>query len=580
MLMTKKLLTGNEAVARGFWQAGGRVVSAYPGTPSTEITENAARYPELYAEWAPNEKVALETALGAAIGGARALAAMKHVGLNVAADPLFTAAYTGINAGLVIISADDPGMHSSQNEQDNRHYARAAKLPCLEPSDSAEALAFTELALELSERFDTPVLLRLTTRVAHGQSLVELDERAEVKLKPYIKDVQKYVMTPAGARVRHVLLEKRLKDLAAYAEQTEVNRAELRDKALGVVCSGAAYQYVREAFLQASVFKLGLVYPLPEQCLRDFAAAVDALYVVEELDPFVEYQLKSWGIACCGKELFSPLGEIFPPQIKAALGGITAEAPEETPSLPPRPPVLCAGCPHRASFLAIKKLKAPVMGDIGCYTLASGSPLSAIDTTVCMGASITMAHGLSKAQGNTVVKPVAVLGESTFIHSGITGLINAVYNQANITVVILDNSTTAMTGHQHNPTSGFNAQALPAPALDLTALCAACGVGYVRKVNPFDQKALVAALKGAQELEGPAVVICEYPCILLPQAERGQPLTVDSEACVGCKVCLSIGCPALSMHKDKADIDVGQCTGCALCAGLCAKKAISGGDNI
>ena len=578
--MTKKLLTGNEAVARGFWEAGGRVISAYPGTPSTEITENAACYPELYAEWAPNEKVALEAAFGAAVGGARALAAMKHVGLNVAADPLFTAVYTGVNAGLVVITADDPGMHSSQNEQDNRHYARSAKLPCLEPSDSAEALAFTQLALTLSERFDTPVLLRLTTRVSHGQSLVELSDRIEVELKPYTRDIQKYVMAPAGARPRHVALEKRLLELAAYAEETEVNRAELRDKAIGIVCSGAVYQYVREALPQASVFKLGLVNPLPKQRLLDFAAAVDELYVVEELDPFFEQQLKSWGIACKGKELFSLLGEIFPPHIKAALGGATKQQPQETPGLPPRPPVLCAGCPHRASFAVIKKLKAPVMGDIGCYTLAAGPPLSAIDTTVCMGASITMAHGLAKAQGNTGVKPLAVLGESTFIHSGVTGLINAVYNQANITVVILDNSITAMTGHQHNPASGQNARALPAPALDLAALAAACGVNYVRTADSFDQKALAAALKGAQEYEGPAVIISKSPCILLPQAKRGKPLSVDTEACVGCKSCLSIGCPALGMQKGKAAIDASQCTGCALCAGLCAKKAIGGREQI
>ena len=578
--MTKKLLTGNEAVARGFWQAGGRVVSAYPGTPSTEITVNAANYAELYAEWAPNEKVALEAALGAAVGGARAMAAMKHVGLNVAADPLFTAAYTGVNAGLVVINADDPGMHSSQNEQDNRHYARAAKLPCLEPSDSAEALAFTQLALELSERFDTPVLLRLTTRVAHGQTLVELSGRTEVELKPYQKDIQKYVMTPAWARPRHVALEQRMRELAVYAEETEVNRMELRDKAIGVVCSGAAYQYVREALPQASVFKLGLIYPLPQQRLCDFAAAVEALYVVEELDPFVEQQLKSWGIACQGKEIFSTLGEIFPSQIRAALGGDTADVPTETAGLPPRPPVLCAGCPHRAAFAAIKKLKAPVTGDIGCYTLASAPPLSSIDTTLCMGASITMAHGFAKAWVAAGIKPVAVLGESTFIHSGITGLIHAVYNQANITVVILDNGTTAMTGHQHNPASGVNAKALPAPALDMAALSAACGVDYVRVADPFDQQALTAALAGAQGFVGPAVVICKYPCILLPHVKRNLPLAVDEANCVGCKVCLSIGCPALSLRGKKAAIDSSQCTGCALCVGLCAKKAISGRERI
>lgn len=577
--MTKKLLTGNEAVARGFWEAGGRVVSAYPGTPSTEITENAAKYAELYAEWAPNEKVALEVALGASVGGARALAAMKHVGLNVAADPLFTSAYTGVNGGLVIITADDPGMHSSQNEQDNRHYARAAKLPCLEPADSAESRDFTRLSLEISERFDTPVLLRLTTRVSHGQSLVELAEREEVALKPYEKDIKKYVMTPAGARPRHVVVEQRMEELAAYAETAEINREEYRGRAVGVVCSGAVYQYVREALPDASVFKLGMVYPLPEKRLRAFAAGVDKLYVIEELDPFVEQQLKSWGIECVGKEKFSLLGEIFPQNIEAALTNLVREIPSETPKIPARPPVLCAGCPHRAAFVAIKKLKLPVTGDIGCYTLAASPPLSAIDTTVCMGASITMAHGMAKAQGADAAskQPVAVLGESTFIHSGVTGLINAVYNQADITVVVLDNSITAMTGHQHNPASGQNAHSLPAPALNLAALAAACGAGYVREVDPFDQEAFTAALKGAVEHSGPAVVISKYPCVLLPQAPREKALKVDEEACIGCKACLAIGCPALGVQDKKAVIDAGQCTGCGLCASLCPKKAIDGG---
>ncbi|MCL2495853.1 MAG: indolepyruvate ferredoxin oxidoreductase subunit alpha [Clostridiales bacterium] len=575
--MSKKLLTGNEAVARGFWEAGGMVVSAYPGTPSTEITENAAAYDELYAEWAPNEKVALEVALGAAVAGARSLAAMKHVGLNVAADPLFTASYTGINGGLVVAVADDPGMHSSQNEQDSRHYARAAKLPCLEPSDSAEARDFTKLALELSERFDTPVLLRLTTRISHGQSLVELAEREEKTLIPYEKDVQKYVMAPASARLRHVVVEQRMEELYAYAEETAINREEYRGKSLGVVCSGAVYQYVREALPDASVFKLGMVYPLPIQRLRAFAAGVDKLYVIEELDPFVEQQLKSWGIACTGKQEFPLIGEIFPTQIKAAVLGAAKQTPAETAGIPARPPVLCAGCPHRAAFAALKKLRLPVLGDIGCYTLAAFPPLSSMDTTVCMGASVSMAHGMEKASSDC--KPLAVLGESTFIHSGITGLINAVYNQADITVLILDNSITAMTGHQQNPSSGLNARLLPAPRLDLPALAAACGVGYVREVDPFEQKDFLAALKGAVEFKGPAVVISKYPCVLLPQAPRKAALMVDENICIGCKACLAIGCPALGMRRKKAGIDISQCMGCALCASICPKRAIKGREE-
>jgi len=575
--MMKKLLTGNEAVARGFWEAGGRVVSAYPGTPSTEITENAATYAELYAEWAPNEKVALEVALGAAVAGARSLAAMKHVGLNVAADPLFTAAYTGVNGGLVVAVADDPGMHSSQNEQDSRHYARAAKLPCLEPSDSAEARDFTKLALELSERFDTPVLLRLTTRVSHGQSLVELAQREEQTLKPYVKDVQKYVMAPASARLRHVVVEQRLEELNAYAEGTAVNREEYRGRSLGVVCSGAVYQYVREALPDASIFKLGMVHPLPQQRLRAFAAGVDKLYVIEELDPFVEQQLQSWGIACVGKEKFPLLYEIFPAQIKAAILGSTAPTPAETAGIPARPPVLCAGCPHRAAFAAVKKLRLPVFGDIGCYTLAAFPPLSSMDTTVCMGASVTMAHGMEKS--GSAVKPLAVLGESTFIHSGITGLINAVYNQADITVLILDNSITAMTGHQQNPASGLNARLLPAPSLDLQAIVSACGVGYIRQVDPFAQKEFLAALKGAVEFTGPAVVISKYPCVLLPQVQRKAALSVDESLCIGCKACLTIGCPALGVRQEKSGIDSSQCTGCALCAGICPKRAIVGREE-
>ncbi len=577
--MERKLMTGNEAIARAFWEAGGRVVSAYPGTPSTEITENAATYEELYAEWAPNEKVALEVAIGSAIAGARSLAAMKHVGLNVAADPLFTAAYTGTNAGLLIITADDPGMHSSQNEQDNRHYGMAAKLPVLEPANSAEAHHMTKLGLELSETYDTPVLLRLTTRIAHGQTAVCLNEREEVALKPYQKNIAKYVMTPAGARPRHIEVEKHIEQLIAYAETAEINREEMRDSQIGVVCSGAVYQYVREALPNASIFKLGMAWPLPKERLSAFAAKVDKLYVVEELDPIYENALKSWGIACQGKEKFSLMGEIFPEHIKEAILG-EAMPKIEQGNLPMRPPVLCAGCPHRATFAQLKKLKVPVSGDIGCYTLAASPPLSALDTTVCMGASISMAHGMNKAFGDEDnLKPVAVLGESTFLHSGLTGLVNACYNEANITIMLLDNAITAMTGHQQNPASGRNAKLNQAPSVDFTALAKACGVEFVKTVDPFEQDELAKVIKEAQAFEGVAVVICQYPCVLLPQFKKSAPCRVVTEKCIGCKGCLRIGCPAIRVVDQKAIIDDSQCTGCNLCTWHCPTKAIAKGGN-
>jgi len=568
-------MTGNEAVARGFWEAGGRVVSAYPGTPSTEITENAAKYQELYAEWAPNEKVALEVAIGASMGGARSLAAMKHVGLNVAADPLFTVAYTGVNGGLIIVSADDPGMHSSQNEQDNRNYARAAKIPALEPADSSEAKEFTKLGLVLSEQFDTPVMLRLTTRIAHSQSFVELEDREESANKTYKKDISKYVMTPAGARPRHVLIESRMEALAEFAATGEINRAEYRSKDIGVICAGAVYQYVREALPDASVYKLGMIYPLSYQSIIDFANQVKKLYVIEELDPFIENILKSWGIECIGKDIFSLCGEIFPETIAGKLAGCPLPEISENPNIPPRPPVMCAGCPHRAVFYMFNKLKLTVTGDIGCYTLAAAPPLAAIDSTVCMGASIGMAHGLEKALGrDSSVHTVAVLGESTFIHSGITSLINTVYNQSAVTTVILDNHITAMTGHQNNPASGYNAKGQAAPALDLAALVKACGVPMVNVVDPFDLAKSERVLKESLAFDGPSVIIYRQPCVLLGRTVTNTKYEVNRQNCIGCKICLKCGCPALGYSEGKAVIDQQQCTGCGLCAGLCPKETI------
>lgn len=578
--MKKELLTGNEAIARGVWEAGGRVVSAYPGTPSTEITENAATYPELYAEWAPNEKVAFEVALGASIGGGRSLVAMKHVGLNVAADPLFTAAYTGVNGGLIVISADDPGMHSSQNEQDNRHYGRASKVPVIEPADSDEALRFTKRAFELSEEFDTPVIMRLTTRIAHGRSFVETGARQEVPLKPYTKNIGKFVMVPANARNRHIFVEERLKRLSAFGDISDLNRVEMGDKSIGVICSGAVYQYVKEALPEVSVLKLGLTFPLPKKLITDFAARVDKLYVIEELEPFIEDTVKAWGIEVCGKDVFSPLGEIFPEAIAKNILGTDPAGTGDIQGIPARPPVMCAGCPHRGLFYVLNKLKLIVTGDIGCYTLALSPPLSAIDTTICMGASIGTAHGMEKARGKEASqKMVAVLGESTFIHSGITGLINTVYNKSNVTTIILDNSITAMTGHQHNPASGYTAKGETAPVLDIPNLVKACGVEYVAVVDPGDLKATEKALKEALAFDGPAVVITKKPCILLDKKSQAAPYGVDNSQCIGCKLCMGLGCPALGMGNDetgkpKAVIEKTQCVGCGLCAPVCPRKAI------
>ncbi|MGI5891971.1 MAG: indolepyruvate ferredoxin oxidoreductase subunit alpha [Bacillota bacterium] len=576
----KKLITGNEAVARALWEAGGRFIAAYPGTPSTEITEYAAQYDEIYAEWSPNEKVALEVALGASLGGGRAIAAMKHVGVNIAADSLFNMAYTGVNAGLVLVSADDPNIHSSQNEQDNRHYARAAKIPMLEPSDSQEVLDFTKKAFEISEEFDIPVLLRMTTRICHGQSFVELGNRTEIPLKPYIKNQAKYTLVPTNARPRHVSLEDRIARLADYSETSPYNYMELQDTSIGVICAGAAYQYVKEALPEASVLKLGFSYPLPKKLIHDFAAKVDKLYVVEELDPFMEDIIKSWGLKVEGKELFSLLGEVSHEDIVKQIAGINIEVAPVDKSAPPRPPVLCPGCPHRGTFYVFQKLNLTVTGDIGCYTLVCLPPLSAMDTGFCMGSSIGTAHGMAKVMGpESTKKTVAVIGESTFIHSGITPLIDVAYNQSNTTTVILDNSITAMTGHQPNPTTGYNAKGQPAPAVDLVTLCQACGIEHVRVADPFDLTAFEKTLKEALEYEGPAVVISKRPCILLDKKAKYVPLHIDEDKCIGCKICLKLGCPALGQRnnqegKTKAFIEPSQCTECGLCVQVCPRDAI------
>jgi len=574
--LTKKLMTGNEAVARGMWEAGGRVVSSYPGTPSTEITQFLAKYPEIHAEWAPNEKVAYEVAIGASIGGARAMSCMKHVGVNVAADPLFTSSYVGVNAGLVIISADDPGMHSSQNEQDNRNYGRAAKIPVLEPADSAECLSFTKAAYELSEEFDTPVMLRLTTRIAHSQSLVEEGEREKVPLKFYMKNVAKNVMVPAYARQRHVVVEEKIEKLSSYEVNSRFNIIEKgTDTKLGVVASGAVYQYVKEVLPEAYVLKIGMPYPLSKELCEEFAGMVDRVVVIEELDPFIEQTMAGFGIKVEGKNLFSKLGEIFAADIDAALGSGVAPVAGENTNVPVRPPVLCPGCPHRGVFYVLNQLKLVVSGDIGCYTLGSAAPLSAIDTTVCMGCSVSAAHGLEMAQGkNFARKTVAVIGDSTFMHSGITGLINTVYNGGTTTTIILDNSITAMTGHQQNPTTGKNCKLEDAPAVDLVALVKACGVKRVVEVDPYDIKELRNVLKEETKAEEPSVIITRRPCILLDSKFVKAPYFIDSAVCRNCGSCMRIGCPAIAMTENGPVINASQCVGCGLCTKLCAFGAI------
>ena len=570
----KKLMLGNEAIARGAYEAGVKVVSAYPGTPSTEVSECIARYDEVYAEWAPNEKVAFEVAIGASFAGARSMVCMKHVGVNVAADPMFTAAYTGVNGGLVILAADDPGMHSSQNEQDTRFYARSAHIPMLEPADSAEAKEFTKLAFELSEKYDTPVFVRTTTRLAHSQSLVETAERREVPLRPYVKDVSKYTMMPSSAIGRHVAVEAREDKLAADVNFFDVNREEMNDPSLGIVCSGVVYQYVKEALPEASVFKLGVVYPLPFGRLRDFASKVERLVVVEELEPFFQNQLKANGIDCEGKNLFSKQGEISVADIRLKLLGEKLDV--EKQDLPVRPPVMCAGCPHRGVFYILNKLKVTVSADIGCYTLGAQPPLCAVDTVVCMGASVGIAHGFEKAAGREQSKrTVAVIGDSTFIHSGITGLINAVYNKSNITLVILDNSTTGMTGHQQHPATGLTLKQEPAKILDIVALCKTVGCDSVRVVDSYDLAEVEKTLKEELAADGVSVIVAKRPCALL---DRNYPAPCTVSDCRKCGMCFKLGCPAIEKQADgSAKINASLCVGCGLCEKVCKFGAIKEG---
>ena len=566
----KKLMLGNAAVARGLYEAGCRFVSSYPGTPSTEITEEVTQYGEIYAEWAPNEKVAMEAAIGASLAGARSFCAMKHVGMNVAADPMFTASYTGVNAGLLIAVADDPGMHSSQNEQDSRHYAIAAKLPMLEPSDSAECLAFVKAAYEISEKFDVPAVLRTCTRVAHSQSAVELSPRADIPLRDYVKDAQKYVAAPANAVKRHIAVEARMRALAEFAETTGLNREEMGDSEIGFVTSGTSYLYVREVFPNASVFKLGLVNPLPVESLRAFSEKVKKLIVVEELDGVIEAHLRANGIRVDGgKDRFGLLGELSQSRLREAMGVEQPESATFDEPVPARPPVMCPGCPHRGLFTVLSKMKLTVLGDIGCYTLGSSAPLAAIDAVVCMGASIGMAHGFTKVRPDAARRAVAIIGDSTFMHSGMTGVVNVAYNKGVSTVIVLDNAITGMTGHQQNPTTGLTLQQEPTVAIRIEDVCRAAGIQRVRVVDPQDMRAVEAALKEELAVDEPSVIIARRPCMLLKYVKPNPPLAVDPAKCVGCKACMRIGCPAISFRNGKAGIDETMCVGCELCEQMC-----------
>ncbi len=577
----KEIMIGNAAVARGLYEAGCSVVSSYPGTPSTEITEFAAEYNDMYCEWAPNEKVAMEVAFGASVGGKRSACAMKHVGLNVAADPLFTMSYTGVNAGLVICVADDPGMHSSQNEQDSRHYAISAKVPMLEPADSSESLEFAKKAFEISEEYDTPVVLRMCTRIAHSQSIVETGERCVPEQKVYEKNIAKYVMMPGMAKKRHPFVEERTEKLRALSETDAFNHAEMGSTELGIITSGTSYQYVKEIFGDnVSILKIGMVNPLPVQKIKDFAAKVDRLIVIEELDPVIETHCKFHGIEVEGKELFTPLGEYSQKTIAAVLGMENKESISPDTEIPVRPPVMCAGCPHRGMFYTLKQNNVTVSGDIGCYTLGAQQPLAAVDTTLCMGASISALHGFNKAMGEKGEKhSVAVIGDSTFMHSGMTGLVNIAYNASNSTVIILDNSITGMTGHQQNPTTGYNIKGDPATKIDLEAFCRAVGFKRVRVVDPYNLLECDKALKEELTAEEPSVIISRRPCVLLKSVKLKKPVIVDKDKCKGCKKCMKLGCPAVRMHGKKADIDTTLCVGCGVCQQLCAFDAIKGEEE-
>ncbi|MGM9611453.1 MAG: indolepyruvate ferredoxin oxidoreductase subunit alpha [Candidatus Woodwardiibium sp.] len=574
--MEKKLLLGNEAVARGLYEAGVTVVSSYPGTPSTEITEAVTKYDEIYSEWAPNEKVAFEVAFGASLGGARSFCAMKHVGLNVAADPLYTASYIGVNGGMVCAVADDPGMHSSQNEQDSRHHAIASKVPMLEPSDSAECLGYTMQAYELSERFDTPVLLRLSTRISHSRSIVVTGERQARENLPYVRNVAKNVMMPAMAKARHIDVEARTEALRAWAETSGINRAEYHDKSIGVICAGTTYMYAREALGdRVSYFKLGMVNPLPVDTLKAFAAQVGRLIVIEELDDVIETHCRKLGLTLEGKSLFPLCGEFSQSMVRKAVLGTENEYRTYPGEIPARPPVLCAGCPHRGLYYAIKPFKPYVSGDIGCYTLGASAPLSMMDACVCMGASVSALHGFNTARGKEQARrSLAVIGDSTFIHSGITGLIDIVYNKGISTVVVLDNSTTGMTGHQNNPANGLTIKGDPTSAVDLEALARAVGIRRVRVVDPFDVEGTRKAIGEELEAEEPSLVISRRPCALLKSVKPQPALRVEEAKCVGCKACLTVGCPAISFKDGKAVIDSVQCLGCGVCAYACRTGAL------
>ena len=572
----KTLMLGNEAVARGLYEAGCSFVSSYPGTPSTEITECVALYKEVYAEWAPNEKVAMEAAFGASLAGKRSFCAMKHVGLNVAADPLFTVGYTGVNAGFVIGVADDAGMHSSQNEQDSRHYARASKIPMLEPADSAEALAFTKLAYELSEEFDTPVFIKMCTRVSHSQSVVEPSDRIEVS-KTYEKNPQKYIMMPGNAKRRHPIVEERTEKLTQWAETAEINRIEDgTDHKIGIITSSTSYQYVKEVCGDTyPVLKLGMIWPLPKQKIIDFAASVDQLIIVEELDSFIENHCRQLGLDCVGKEKFPCIDEFSQNLVAEKLGKATQTGTKLDAAIPMRPPVMCAGCPHRGLFYTLAKNKVTALGDIGCYTLGAVPPLAALDTTICMGASISGMHGFTKAGGAEGRKVVAVIGDSTFMHSGVTGLINMAYNESCGTVIIVDNSITGMTGHQQNPTTGFNLKGDPCTKIDLETLCRAVGINRVRVVDPYNLEEVDAAIKEETAVSEPSVIISRRPCALLKYVKHKKPIIANSDKCMGCKACMKIGCPAISIVDKKARIDNTLCTGCGVCAQLCKFDALT-----
>ncbi len=574
----KKLMLGNQAIARGAYEAGARVATAYPGTPSTEITEYIAQYDEINTEWSVNEKVALEIGIGSSIAGARTLVTMKHVGLNVAADPFMSVSYPGVNAGLVIAIADDTGQHSSQNEQDTRYYGKFAKIPILEPSDSQECKNFVKIAFEISERFDTPVIIRITTRIAHSQSMVSLEEREDIELKDYDQNPNKYIVAPAVAKKRRVVAEERLKELKDFAEKTELNRIEYNNKEIGIITSGLIYQYTKEVFADASILKLGISHPLPKNMIKKFIKNCDQVYIIEELEPIFEEEIKSWGLEVIGKELIPIIGELTPEIIRESITGSKKAGAELnlTNELPSRPPTLCPGCHHRSVFYILKKLNIHVSGDIGCYTLGAFPPLNAMDTSICMGASIGMAFGFEKARGkNFAKKSVAVIGDSTFWHSGVTGLVDLVYNQGHTTVIILDNSVTAMTGHQDNPSTGFDIKGDPAPQISFKELGRSIGINRIKTVDAYDIDKLEEIIKEETNAEEASLIITKRPCILQKRVNMiSKPLNINPDKCTGCQACLEIGCPAISFVNAVAEINPALCVGCGLCQKICKFDAI------